>query len=71
MIRKTNVKDVIKTLSKYYGKKIIIKDKKLNDYKLTATFEKQKLEEVLIVIEQTLDIKYHSQNNEIILNLNE
>lgn len=49
--------NVIKTLSHIYNTEIVINTEKLNNRRLTATFDNQSLHSVLNVIEATLQVK--------------
>ncbi|MEI7594198.1 MAG: FecR domain-containing protein [Bacteroidota bacterium] len=57
--------EVVSLLNKVYNKKIKIKDKKVNNCRLTATFENQTIESILSVIQETLDVKVDSKGDNI------
>lgn len=58
---------VVKTLNKIHQANIQIKDEKIKDCKLSASFVDQSLESILKVIENTLDIKVEKQGEIIML----
>lgn len=57
VFNKTKLSDVIKILNKYYGVQILLKNKKLNNCHLTATFNDQSIESILEVISTSFNLK--------------
>lgn len=53
----TTLDQIVNSINKVYHSKVIITDKKLNNCRLTATFENQTLDAVLNVLKETLDLK--------------
>ncbi len=58
---------ITKILTKTYGVDIEISDPKLNNLKMTSTFENQSLQSIIKVIEATLNIKIIKQKNKYIV----
>ncbi len=54
----TSLRDVVKTLNATYGSNIVIAGAVSDDCVLTTTFDQQTLEDVLRVLESTLDLTY-------------
>lgn len=67
----TGLSEVCTILSKHFFQKISIGDPSIENVPFTATFENQKLEEVLTVLHYALNIKYEYKENEIVLIANE
>ncbi len=56
--KNTSLIDICKQLSEIYNKNIIIPDTTFSDYTLTGNFNNAPLDEILEVIELTLDVKF-------------
>jgi ferric-dicitrate binding protein FerR (iron transport regulator) len=52
----TSLGEIVKSINKVYNSNIVIIDKKLDNCRLTATFENQSLDAVLNVLKETLDL---------------
>ena len=63
----TRLDDVVKLLNKIYESKIILAKSEMNDCKLTATFNNEKLNDILSVIVQTMKLKIDYKENAIVL----
>ncbi|CAL1519439.1 FecR domain-containing protein [Chitinophaga sp. MM2321] len=50
--------ELVKLMSRWYGKKIVLQDSTLNDNIFTGTFKRETVEEVLKVMQLTADFKY-------------
>ncbi len=66
----TGLPEVCATLSKHYFQKIIIADSAIENLTFTASFEDQKLEEILSLMEYALNVKHEYQDNAIMLKAN-
>lgn len=65
--RDKTLKRVVKKLNNAFGTKIIIKNKAMEKCRLTVKFENQSIDEILDVIEATLDLKISKKQDQIIL----
>ncbi len=63
----TPLNEVCDYLSEYYNQEILLENENMEDLELTASFHEQSLEDVLDVINLTLDTKYEIKNSSIIL----
>ncbi len=63
----TPLDEVCKQLSEYYQIKISIQENKGSNKKLNATFTNQTLENVLVLLNETYNIKIRKEKNQIIL----
>jgi ferric-dicitrate binding protein FerR (iron transport regulator) len=63
--------EVISILNNVYGSNISLQSDSLENYRLTATFDKQSLESVLQVITTTLDLNMQSLPSGIVLSIRE
>lgn len=66
--KNTPLKMVCKQLSEIYGKKIIYPVSMTNKHSITGTFTNASLEEILEVIELTINVKFYTDGEIIILN---
>jgi len=61
----TPIHEIIDVLTKVYHKEIIVINPEINNCRITATFEGQSLEAVLVVLQSTIDITARSNGNRI------
>jgi len=61
----TPIHEIIDILEKVYHKEITVINPEINNCRITATFERQSLEAVLIVLQSTIDIKVRTNGNRI------
>lgn len=61
----TPIHEIIDVLEKVYHKKITVINPEINNCRITATFEGQSLEAVLMVLQSTIDIKARPNGNRI------
>ena len=66
----TSLNEIVLSLNKVYHSNIIITDKKLDNCRLTATFENQSLDAVLNVLKETLDLKITKSGSKVELSGN-
>jgi len=52
----TPIHEIIDVLNKVYHKQIVVLNPEINNCRITATFEGQSLEAVLLVLQSTIDI---------------
>lgn len=64
---KSPLKEVIKVLSNHYQKDFEIKDKELEEKKLTATYNNKSIKELLEIIKHTFEIDYRIEDKKIVL----
>lgn len=64
---KTSLETVALQLNQAFGVKILFNTDKIKNCKLTASFEDEKLENIIQVIAETFNLKTETQNNVIIL----
>jgi transmembrane sensor len=65
--KNTPLREVCQTLSEVYGKAIEVKSINKSEITFTSTFEKQKFEDVLKIMELSLHVKIDSMNGKIII----
>ncbi len=70
VFNKKSLGEVSKALSERFGKKIKFSQDKIKNCKLTATFENEKLENIIAVIAETFDLKIDNQVDTIFLSGN-
>ena len=58
VFKKDNIRDVAVRLGRWFNVELVVNDERLNDYIFTATFEKESLEEALILLSYSSPIKY-------------
>lgn len=63
----TPFKDVIKSLSKVYGKKMLVDDEDLKQCPVTVSFDDQPLDDILLVLSGTLDLEIRTKGQDIII----
>ena len=67
VFNKISLGEVAETLSKRFGKNIKFSQDKIKNCKLTATFESEKLENIIAVIAETFNLKIDNQTDTIFL----
>jgi transmembrane sensor len=67
VFNKMSLAEVAKKLSEQFGKDIKFSQDKIKNCKLTATFENEKLENIITVIAETFNLKVDNQEGKIIL----
>ncbi len=67
VFNKMSLGEVAENLSKQFGKNIKFSQEKIKNCKLTATFENEKLENIIAVIAETFNLKIDNQADVIIL----
>ena len=67
VFNKMSLSEVAEALSQRFGKKIKFSQDKIKNCKLTATFENEKLENIIAVIAETFNLKIDNQADMIIL----
>ena len=67
VFNKISLNEVVNILSKQFNKDIKFSDDKIKNCRLTATFEKEKLENIIAVIAETFNLKVDNQGDTIIL----
>ena len=67
VFNKMSLGEVAESLSKQFNKDIKFSQNKIKNCKLTATFENENLENIIIVIAETFNLKVDNQANTIIL----
>ena len=67
VFNKMSLGEVAENLSKRFGKDIKFSQDKIKNCKLTATFENEKLENIIAVIAETFNLKVDNQANMILL----
>lgn len=67
VFNKISLDEVSKALSQRFGKKIKFSQDKIKNCKLTATFENEKLENIIAVIAETFNLKIDNQSDTIFL----
>lgn len=65
--RNTAFKEVCETLKKYFSVEIEIKDERILKCKFTGYFENPSLEQILSVLEKTLDVKAYLNNKQVVV----
>jgi ferric-dicitrate binding protein FerR (iron transport regulator) len=70
VFNKMSLGEVSKALSERFGKKIKFSQDKIKNCKLTATFENEKLENIIAVIAETFNLKINNQVDTIFLSGN-
>jgi len=63
----TNLSDMAKSLYRMYGVKIKLTDGSLEDLKITAKFEDEKIEEILKILEMTNEFSYKHENDRVLI----
>ncbi len=63
VLRGVTMQQVARELSRWFNVDVEVRDASLNDFKLRATFEDEKLEEVLRLLKMTAPIKYEIIDN--------
>jgi transmembrane sensor len=64
---KTSLGEVVEKLNQTYGKNIIFSNHKIENCKLTASFQDEELENIIHVIAETFNLKVDKQKNSIVL----
>jgi ferric-dicitrate binding protein FerR (iron transport regulator) len=59
------LKDIVRDLNHAYHRNIVIKDKEIENCRISASFDRQTLEQILNVIENTIDINITEKENSI------
>jgi ferric-dicitrate binding protein FerR (iron transport regulator) len=67
VFRETNLREVFSLLQKVYGINIEVKDARLNNLKLTATYEKLEPNEIIRMIKMTFSLKTIETGNNFII----
>ncbi len=65
--RSTQLSEVVESLNELYPQEIVIQNKAINDCLLSATFDNEDLEVVLMIIESTFGFEIERTNNVIII----
>ena len=63
----TALADLTKSLYRMYGVKFKLTDNSLRDLKITASFENEKLEEIMKILELTSEFSYQVEENRIVI----
>ncbi|MBL4624984.1 MAG: FecR family protein [Flavobacteriales bacterium] len=65
IFKKTDLKTVVATLNGIYNVDIHLKNEGLSNCRITATFKNEQLETILMIIEQTLNVKVNARDGHI------
>ena len=65
--KNTGFKEVCETINKYFSVEIEIKDENIFKCRFTGYFENPSLEQVLSVLEKTLDVKVYLNNKQVVV----
>ncbi len=65
LFKEIALKDIVNDLNHAYHRNIIIKDKVVENCRLSVSFDQQSLEQILNVIEHTIDVKITTKENSI------
>lgn len=65
LFKEIPLKDIVRDLNHAYHRNIIIKDKAIENCRISVSFDQQTLEQILNVIEHTIDVKVTTKENSI------
>jgi ferric-dicitrate binding protein FerR (iron transport regulator) len=67
VFEKKSLGEVASILSEKFGQPIIFSQEKIKNCKLTASFENEKLENIIVIIAETFNLKFQKQGDSILL----